>query len=161
MRRTHACIYGCLAGTLLTAGSPAQVSSPPVVQIDTPLQQFRLDLATGEILSEAPAANGPDAPVASFSNTSFAGAFAPLLALEEVVDFGVKNTGLTGIVDTATFGYGTTLLDPAVGGPGASLSFRLYQGTQGSCAASPSEPGTLLRTFSLTGFGLSPPPGPR
>lgn len=50
---------------------------------------------------------------------------------DELLDWGVKQCGGTGMVQSITIAYRTTAVDVSFGGPGATFSFALYRGTRG------------------------------
>jgi len=74
---------------------------------------------------------------------------------DELLDWGVKDCDGTGMIQSATFAYRTTALDPADGGPGATLSVALYRGTRGF-----NRPGVEIFRATLTGLpGQDAPAG--
>ncbi len=138
---------------LLTMVGIASAQSPPVAPVSGEVQHYTLDLESGAIFEGAPAT--PDASVVSFSNTTMSSLTYPQFPFQEDVDWGVKASGLSGLVDSIRIGYATSALDPSVGGPGAALIVRLYSGTTGNCATNPGEPGTLARALHLSGMPSS------
>ena len=50
---------------------------------------------------------------------------------DEIVDWGVKSCAQTNVVTSFTFGYVSLASDPSIGGPGAAMTWALYEGTDG------------------------------
>ncbi len=50
---------------------------------------------------------------------------------DEIVDWGVKSCAQTNAVTSFTFGYISLADDPSIGGPGAAMTWALYEGTDG------------------------------
>lgn len=105
-------------------------------------------------------AGGPPAPLgagstsvpAAFDNGSCETLFWAAPAPNEAwMDFGVKATGLSGIVTGATLGYVTTSLDADAGGAGAAFGFELRAGATGF-----GDVGTVVTSLSFTGLPGSP-----
>ena len=76
------------------------------------------------------------------------------LIMDEIVDWGVKTCGDTDVVTSFTFAYNTRALDPNLGGPGAAMTFSLYEGTNGF-----GHLGTQVASFAFTGLPGSPVAG--
>ena len=122
-------------------------------EFEGPVRAFTIDPATGAVTHALPAELGADTAVPdAFDNascdTGFWGSPAPGRAW---MDFGVKATGLSGIVSGMTVGYVTTVLDPGAGGPGARFGFEVRAGATGF-----GDPGTLVRSFSFASLPGSP-----
>ena len=88
------------------------------------------------------------ASVATYVNDCTSGTVANMAGFnDELVDWGVKSSGATGIVNGFTFGYATDTMDVSVGGPGASFDIAFYSGTTGF-----GNLGTEVARFALTGL---------
>ena len=134
-----------LALSTLAFGQLASAQNTPI-PFEGPIKYFNLDYATGEITPVNP---GVDATVtAAYDNANcFSGFLATLPDGEEYLDWGVKSTGLTGVITGFSFGYGTSELDPTLGGPGASVGINIWNGTPGFC-----DPGTQVFSQVFTGL---------
>jgi len=134
-----------LALSTLAFGQLASAQNTPI-PFEGPIKYFNLDYATGEITPVNP---GVDATVtAAYDNANcFAGFLTTLSDDEEYLDWGVKSTGLTGVITGFSFGYGTSELDPTLGGPGASVGINIWNGTPGFC-----DPGTQVFSQVFTGL---------
>jgi hypothetical protein len=66
---------------------------------------------------------------------------------DEIVDWGVKSCQQTGVVTEFTFAYLTYAEDLSIGGPGAAMTWTLYQGTNGFGSL-----GTELARYDLSGL---------
>ena len=95
---------------------------------------FVLDYASGQLRKDrSVAAVRPGLEAVSavaFQNDCTTGSFLGV-GSQELIDWGLKSGGLTGVVDSFAFGYATDALDPSNGGPGASIEIALFEGTSG------------------------------
>ncbi len=98
------------------------------------------DMATGEIRAQrnVPAGGIALGAAPCFDNSLLVCGTHPFAPYtigdfpgDELLDWGIKDCGGSGFVTALTIAYRTTALDPADGGPGATLSFGLYRGTRG------------------------------
>ncbi len=119
-----------------TAGSSQTGTAAELRRASGPPQRASLRLATGELVRSR---RSPDSLRAAglavcWANTDFAGFYAPCGAgpTDEWLDWGIVSAS-TGsrIVGAIQFGYGTSALDPSLGGPGAALTMRFYDGAVG------------------------------
>ena len=78
-----------------------------------PVERFRLDAATGEVVSLDPAARA-SVPAAYDNASCVNGRFVMIPSGEEWMDFGFKATGLSGVITEFTFAYATTAIDPSI-----------------------------------------------
>ena len=86
----------------------------------------------------------------AFSNVDASTFFATVPNGKEYLDWGVITTDTgSDLVGSFTFGYGTVIQDQSVGGPGASVNLRFYDGAQGSCSDAGQAP---IASFTLTGL---------
>ncbi len=105
-------------------------------RVEGPLRAYTLDLATGTIEpGELSSGSAADVPGDTFANTTTSGFFGTPPVGEEWIDWGVKAGGMTGLTCTLELAYGTTELDPSIGGPGAAIDIAVYSGTLGNCGA--------------------------
>ncbi|MEW6071353.1 MAG: hypothetical protein AB1726_02000 [Planctomycetota bacterium] len=117
----------------LGAVGPAQQQAGAPVSVPGPPGRASLDLATGELTRDAPdkVAN----VVIVWANTDYSGYYStgwnpPF----EWLDWGsVFSWFPHDIVGEYQFGYGTTVLDTSVGGPGVTLCTSFYSGATGWC----------------------------
>lgn len=145
--------------TLLALTTPSnELSTPAQDGLQTArfqtLGSASLHVATGELVR----GNSQDKSAglaAAFVNTDTSGFYGTGFTVHsttgnatEWVDFGVITTD-TGseLVGRFTFGYGTSVLDTTLGGPGAQLTLRFFDGITGFCADSGSAP---TASFSFT-----------
>ena len=84
--------------------------------------------------------------LSSFNGTN-RGSFSVFNVGEEIVDWGVKTCRQSTVVTAFSFIYCTTAEDVSNGGPGAAMTFALYQGTKGFGVL-----GTEIRRFEFTGL---------
>ncbi len=121
---------------------------PSVFSSEGPTYYATYDYATKEVavLDEPPPASGAEAAGISFDNTALTiGGFAVTgFSGEELVDWGVKSGGLTGVVSTVEICYTTDDVFPV------SLDVALYSGTLGSCDNG--DPGVEVERLVLTGL---------
>jgi hypothetical protein len=73
---------------------------------------------------------------------------------DEIFDWGVKECLGTSFVTRLAIGYSTTVLDPSLGGPGATFRIALYKGTTGFGLL-----GVELAAFDLQGLPGTQVPG--
>lgn len=127
-------------------------NSPQFVTCDGPTRTVNVKVGEG-----APQFTGvATQPQVSFANVNGTIFFLlPLSPEDEYVDYGVKTAGLDGLVTEIRLSYITEVLDPSVGGPGASLDLNLYSGSNGGCDVDASAPGQLVHSISLTGLPAS------
>ncbi len=131
--------------TLLGAdelATPVRFQGPPAFA--------HLDLDTGVVTQSTLAPSARSAQSLCFDNTLddepiVDGLLYP--AKFELLDWGVKSCGGSGFVDRLTIGYGSMAVPTAAGGPGGSLTVRIYSSATGFGA-----PGTLVREIKLTGL---------
>jgi len=119
-----------LVGTLFLGWTAAH-GQLPTISPDPP-RRASLCLATGEVA--VPVASRSIPLVQTWANTDWSGFHTPCGAgpVDEYLDWGILSTSSgSDIVGKVTIGYGTTALDPAAGGPGASLTLRIYPGGLG------------------------------
>ena len=84
-------------------------------------------LSGGAASLSVPLCFGKD--LSSLSGTSFR-PFSVFNVGEEIVDWGVKTCRQSTVVTAFSFIYCTTAEDVSNGGPGAAMTFALYQGTK-------------------------------
>ncbi|MCP4251506.1 MAG: hypothetical protein GY778_31095, partial [bacterium] len=113
-----------------------------------------LDLATGEMTRGASDKTVNLLP--SFANTDTSGFYSTgsivttLGGVDEWLDFGVMQTDTgSDTVGSFTFGYASVMTDTLLGGPGAQVNLRFYDGITGFCADSGAAP---TASFSFTGL---------
>ncbi len=115
------------------------------------ITHLKMDYATGEITTLDPA--GETLVSSCYANNAFSGFFTQIgVVNDEFVDWGIKSCGLSGVACEIIFGYGTTALDPGLGGPGASMNIAFYPGYTGLCGALP--PPAIV--YGFTGLPGSP-----
>ena len=127
--------------TCLTSSAVAQgVTAPPLRGLSDPPQTearyVTFDWAAQAIVSNEVRSLTPGAEATGdscFDNSWGTNGVWSLFddLYDEIVDWGVKSCGQTGVVTEFTFGYRTVALGPEYGGPGAAMSWALYQGTDG------------------------------
>lgn len=137
-----ALVLACAAG-----GAHAQTSLR-TGSLRVPLGKVHYDLSTGRVtkvvrpglpagrLERAPGPSGgarERASVKAFRNTLTQGAYTSGVVGVEFVDWAAKGTGRA-LTTRVVFGYATTVLDPSLGGSGASLDLSFYAGTSDACA---------------------------
>lgn len=151
MNYTHP--LAALAAIALTVGLDAQIQTPITATV-APVE-FDYSLTTGQLTRRISTHGGSQAtpiPVAAqlaFDNSQVPPqVYSSWTVGEEWIDWGVKSADSTGLISQVEIGYGTTQVDPALGGPGASLEFSLYTGTQGEAGVLGNE---VLR-FQLNGL---------
>ena len=168
MLSTRALIPTLCASLALCATASAQTARLDFQRVDGPVGKVHYDVATGQVtrivrpgqrsgsFAEAPLGGAQRASVLSFNNTLTTGYFTSGTLGNEFVDWATKATGLT-VTTAVIFGYATTVDDPSIGGPGASLDLSFYSGTTGFCTL-----GTETDRFQFTGLPgrtASVPPG--
>jgi len=133
-----------LAALLVAAPAGAQDATPEVTRVVTPLGRVHYDLATGRVtkvvrpgtargvIRGAPPKNAARSTIRAFHDSVTQGTFTSGAVGAEFVDWAKKATGGE-FTTRVVFGYATTLPDPTVSGPGASLDVSLYSGTTGFC----------------------------
>ena len=97
-----------------------------------------------------------------YVNTDSVGFYTTVCPSSEAIDWGVlggtmttKCAGLSPIVSSIVFGYGTSALDPSLGGPGAALTLTFYEGYQGFGGDSGNCPVASFAFTGLPGFSGS------
>lgn len=154
-------IAGLALAAMGTVGNAqTQTDTVPVAKIGT----AKYTMSTGELV-RGNAVDKTAGTANAFSNIDTSGFYGTGSVansttgnLLEWLDFGTvtTNTG-SDIVGGFTFGYGTSVTDPTMGGPGASVLLRFYDGITGFCADSGAAP---TASFSFTGLpGASPGAG--
>ncbi|MEM7305688.1 MAG: hypothetical protein AAF682_03405 [Planctomycetota bacterium] len=135
------------AAGLCVAASAA--SAQTYQRIQGPITPLRIDDQgrVGPGVAWSPFA---DTPGTTFSNVTTSGFFGQPLVAEEWVDWGVKAGALSGVTCTLEFAYGTTAVDPTLGGPGADIEIAVYEGTLGTCTVG--DVATEARRLSFTGL---------
>ncbi len=150
-----------LASASQEAASAVQAALPHfAAAADVPVAVVRATyhVASGTLTRAAtPTGLGTSAVSTScFENTQNFGQWSLFTQHDELVDWGVKTCGLSGVVDSFTVSYRTLAVDTSLGGPGAALTVAIYAGTTGF-----GQTGTELLRLSLTGLpgatGNEPP----
>lgn len=135
---------GSSLGAQLDATGPQDLSAPT---------HFFYDLETGTVTYDSSDQKDGTGYVERFVNndqSGRAGFRGAVFDQEELLDWGVLTTDTgTDIVSRFTFGYATTTLDDSLGGPGANITIRFYQGATGGCADAGRVP---VAEFALTGM---------
>jgi len=149
------------AGIALCAVASAQTTRLDFQRVDGPLGKVHYDVTTGKVtkvvrpghasakgtFANAPLAGGVQkTSVPSFNNTITTGYFTSGNLGAEFVDWATKASGLK-ITTAIRFGYATTVDDPSIQGPGASLDLSFYSGTTGFCVL-----GNETDRFTFTGL---------
>lgn len=143
-------------GTTSSERLPVELVPGAVVQL--PPYHYDATTGTGSFVASPTQIGGgtQKALVTCYSNSNFSGSFATVPLNNEWVDWGDKACGTTLFVEGFQIGYGTRANDPSIGGPGASVTISLYQGTSGGGSAFL---GTNIATFALTGLPGTTTPG--
>lgn len=147
-------------GTVGNAQSQTGLDKVQVSKIGT----ATINMATGEII-RGQSADKSAGLVSAFVNTDTSGFYGTGAVTNtltgnnvEWLDFGVvQNATGSDIVGSFTFGYGTSVTDTILGGPGASVVLGFYDGISGFCVDSGNAP---TAQFSFTGLpGTAPGTG--
>jgi hypothetical protein len=138
-----------LAGAALAVLSSTAAAQAAIVPFRGPVHALRMT-ADGALHPGAAWNPAGDVPGTTFANVTTSGLFAMPPAGEEWLDWGAKSGGLTGVACTLEIGYGTSALDPSLGGPGAALEVAVYAGTVGGCGAS--DVSAQARRLTFTGL---------
>ncbi len=142
----------CTAALAVLALAGALGAQLEVKPVTGPVQHFGLDWDTGTVYPiSGPTADGE---VVTHSNVTLSGQYGIPTPAQIYMDWQVKSGAQTGDITTFDFGYATTALDPAQGGPGARLRVVLFEGTLGNCA--PTDPGVQKFARTFTGLPGSP-----
>ena len=138
--------------------STAELSPRSIDRITGPVQHYTLNYKTGKLAKLDGAVAVPTSKQAvaapTYVNDCTSGSFSGTGPVDELVDWGVKAGGLTGLVDSFSFGYATDAVDTGIGGPGASVEVAFYTGTTGFGTL-----GTEVARFSFTGLPGASMPG--
>ena len=141
---------------LLCLSAAASAQSSESARPEAPdLTHFFYDLGTGEITFGSSGPKTGSGYVERFVNndqSGRAGYRGAVFQQEELLDWGVLSldTG-TDIIARLTFGYSTTALDDSIGGAGANVTLRLYEGATGGCADAGRTPAAELVLTGLPG----------
>lgn len=134
---------------------------------------YRLRTATGELTEEPLVVEPPEGSSCSiaiinvFANIDQSGLYytsGPTHGwgsnqVAEWISWGnITRSTLSDIVPEFTFGYATRVLDPSLGGPGATIEIRFYEAYQGPCTVGGSGVNEVA-SFLLTGLPASLDPG--
>ncbi|MFT7540045.1 MAG: hypothetical protein ACI9K5_001004 [Gammaproteobacteria bacterium] len=148
--------------TLLAGLALAAMTTVGTAQTSTGLQTHAvntvgtatLNLATGELTRGA--TDKTVALLPAFANTDTSGFYSTgsvvtsLGGVDEWLDFGTVTTDTgSDAVGAFTFGYASNLTDTVLGGPGAAMNLRFYDGITGFCADSGASP---TASFSFDGL---------
>ena len=147
------------ASCVLLSGLSAQSSAPQsdavagdrvVHQLTTPIEHYVLHYASGTLHKvdelDASQVGTQSTSVVAYQNDCTTGSFVGA-GNDELVDWGVKGAGLTGVVDTFDFAYATDAGDISAGGFGATVDIAFYEGTLGGGVL-----GTEVARYSFTGL---------
>ena len=93
---------------------------------------------------------------ACYDNGAYNGLLYDMVPNQELVDYGTKSCGASGLVRTLTYGMSTTNVQVSSGGPGHRIGMRLFVGATGGA---PGELGTLVADYTFQGDYGNPPGG--
>jgi hypothetical protein len=147
-----------LVGTLLTSVAQAQdVPGITRIRAQGPVQHARLNLDTGEVQMLADPIAAPTVVSCYTNNVDPDGLLDALLfpAGDELFDWGIKACGGSDFVESIVIGYASQAVPVPLGGPGGSLTLRLYEDGRGFGIA-----GTERVEIQLSGLpseGFVPP----
>ena len=136
-------------GSLLAASPLSQTR----IALDGPVIEATLDLDTGVIQVTSAARQGS---TLCFDNSIDDDNYLDGLLYpsgQELYDWGVKTCGGSRFVDAITIGIGSSAVPVSSGGPGGSITLRIYEGGTGF-----GNPGTLVTTIPMTGLPSFPGP---
>jgi len=157
------CLATGLALGLATSAFAQQqtVVPPPIITPNSPPTEVReivFDWSAQRIVSDVvrPVTTPAIRSTAScFDNSSSYGSWSLFNNVaDEIVDWGVKNCDQTDVIVNFTFSYKTYADDPSLGGPGAAMTWTLYEGTDGF-----GNLGTEVASFSFSGLPGTMNPG--
>lgn len=97
-----------------------------------------------------------EAAAVCLDNDAYLGLVYDMATGQELVDWGTKACGASGLVETLTYGIQTTNLRVSSGGPGHTIGVRLFAGATGGA---PGELGTLVADYTFHGDYGTPPGG--
>jgi hypothetical protein len=155
-------IQHLMAIAALSSVAAAQSGDEDIVVYGTPRYAGVLDLATGVLTPPQTGALNALAPDVIYDNTCINPAlftFSPLSTTQTRVDDGrvpsKTSTPIVGAVNTyrvtkISIGYGTNVSDTTIGGPGASLTYRVW-GDYDDCTLITANAAPLI-TLNLTGL---------
>ena len=131
---------------VLAQEAPASSGSFATLSVEGAPVHATLDLDSGRLRRRAPALAATErGPCFANDANASAGQVLVMSPGDELYDWGAKSCGGSEFVRSITVGYGSQAVSTAEGGPGASLTLRLYAGGQGGGVA-----GDLLLSVPLS-----------